>query len=144
MSHHLRALAIAAMLWAAAASASFAGGMNARVEGPARDGKTYTIRTFACSNPASVRVSAWAEGVVSGERKSLPLRLTAAKGPGVFRFERTWPGDGDWLVRLAFPNPHAPVTVGTIAADGRVQDNVLVWDSDGRQECDARLAVAAK
>ena len=144
MHSTLRTFVYAATLAAVLAPAALAGGMSARVEGPAKDGHTYTVRTYACSNPKSVRVSAWAEGVVNGERRTLPLVLQRTKAEGVFSVQRTWPAEGRWLVRLAFPTGRAAVTVAEIGADGRVTDNSFVWESDGKHECDAKLAVATK
>lgn len=144
MLHTLRTLVTAGMLATLLAPVATAGGMNARLEGPARDGRTYTVRTSQCANPASLRVSAWAEGAVNGERRTVPLELKRTKAPGVFSIQRAWPREGRWLVRLAFADSRAPVTVAELADDGRVRDNSLVWEGDGRHECDTKLAVAVK
>jgi hypothetical protein len=87
----------------------------------------------------------WAEGVVNGERRSLPLVLQPARTPGSYVFRRTWPQDGQWLVRLTFANqPGPPALVARIGHEGRVTENKFLWDSDGKHECDTRLAAATK
>lgn len=144
MFQTLNRLAVSVLLLGTLASAAFAGGLNARVEGPSRDGRTYVIRAYACSDPASLAVTAWAEGVVNGERRSLPLSLRPLNSKGAYRFERPWPGDGRWLVRVAFPRANAPVTVATIGRGGRVIDQTLVREGDGRAECDAKLATVVR
>jgi hypothetical protein len=42
--------------------------------------------------PASLQVSAWAEGLVNGKRQSLPLSIKKTSKPGVFQFTRTVAG----------------------------------------------------
>ena len=141
MIHPVRRLALAATL-ALCAAAAHAGGMHATVEGPGRDGRTYTVRTFQCANPASMAVSAVAEGLVRGERRSVPLQVRNAKN-GRYTFVRAWPDGGRWVVRLTLGSDNAPATVARLGPDGRVLDQELAWNSDGRRECDTALSANA-
>src|SRR5437899_11194986 len=120
MHHSIRTLAVAAMLAAALAPTAFAGGMSASLQGPAKDGITYTVLTYSCSGSESMRPSGWAEGVVKGERQTLPLTILPAKIQGGYYFQRTWPADGRWVIRLTFANSLSPALVAPIARDGRV------------------------
>ena len=120
-----------------------AGGFSAKVEGPAKDG-TYTVTAYSCHAAATEGVRAWAEGVVDGRRQTLPLTLTASLSPGTFGFTRTWPRSGRWVVRLGFNGQPALSAVAKLDRNGRVRDTQLIWDGDGRRECEACLASAVK
>ena len=126
------------------ASVANAGGIHARIEGPAKDGITYTARTFACDQNVALDPWAYAEGVVDGRRKSVLLRLKPTGEFGVYRFTRTWPKEGRWMIRYSVGRPPAPATVATLRADGSVEDNQLYWKSDGEKECNKALRTAAK
>ena len=139
-----RTLAVAATLAAALVPTALAGGMSAAVQGPAKDGVTYTVLTYSCNSSESMRPSGWAEGVLKGERQTLPLTIVPAKIPGGYSFQRTWPAEGRWLVRLTFANTLSPALVAQIGRDGRVGDNKFVWKSDGRRECDTKLAATSR
>jgi len=143
MQTSIRTLALGIALTTALASLAHAGGSSARVEGPFKDG-SYAVRTAECGVAAPLSVTASAEGVVNGERKSLPISLKATKQKGVYRFTHTWPADGTWLVRLTLNNGHGPATLAAISSDGKLGQNEFLWDSDGRHECDQKLAANVK
>jgi hypothetical protein len=89
------------------------------------------VRPQVCEDPASVRITATAEGFVNGTRQSVPLRLVALPTPGVHAVQRQWP-DGQWVIHLSgtCPKPNAaastivPLT-GTGAAFSRAKTQVL-------------------
>jgi len=137
----IRSLAIAFAITAFVVPAALAGGLQASVEGPAKDGR-YVVRTYRCHQPTSFEVTAFAEGVVRGERRTLPLPLERTREDGVYTFQRTWPNDGRWLVRLDMGNNLA--VVATLAGNGRVKDSQMRWDCDGHQLCDQKLAAFVK
>ena len=139
----IRTLALVLGLTAALAPLARAGGTTARIEAPCQDG-SYIVRTATCGAPASMSVTASAEGIVSGQRKSLPLQLKGTKEKGVYVLARTWPSEGTWIVRLQPAGHRGPVTVAAIGSDGRVGDNEYLWDTDGRHECDVKLAANTK
>src|SRR5260221_14435775 len=101
MLQPLRTLGLAAVFATtfalALATTAHAGGMGATLEGPGRDGVTYTVHMFACSGSEMTGVSGAAEGVVHGKRRTLPLPLPAAGAQGDYQFQRTLPRDGRWL-----------------------------------------------
>ena len=78
-------------LFVSLAPAAFAGGLHARIEGPDKDGITYTARTLSCDPSAALEPWALAEGVVDGKRKSVLIQLEPTEERGVYRFTRTWP-----------------------------------------------------
>lgn len=139
MRYTIQGLALALGLITAVPQLATAGGYTASVEGPFKDG-TYGVRTANCGEPASMSVTAIAEGVVNGQRKSLPLKLTSTKEKGLYQFARTWPSGGTWIVRVTPAGRDKAVTLATISSDGHVGNNELVWKSDGRRECDQKLA----
>jgi hypothetical protein len=139
----IRSLFVATTLAVALALAARAGGSSASLMGPAKDG-TYNLVTYSCSGVGSMRPTGWAEGVVNGERRTLPLVLQPAKAPGSYAFRRVWPQGGQWLVRLTFANPNAPALVAQIGLDGRVGESKFIWNDDGKHECEMRLATATK
>ena len=142
MKPSLRTLALGLALTTALASLATAGGAGVSLE-RAKDGQ-YFVHSYACTGPSSVSLTATAEGMVKGERKSIPLALKRTKEPGVYRIEGTWPGEGAWLVRTKMSGTHRLVSIATIASDGSVSGNEYVPQGDGRHECDQKLAANTK
>jgi hypothetical protein len=133
------------MLASTATLAMAGGGLRADLEGPAKDG-TYAVHTFMCGKDVPFEVSAWAEGVVKGHRRTVPLKLRQLGNSAIYQFDRAWPAEGQWLIRLASakPNPSAATTVVAILPDGQLGEAKVVWGADGRHECDVRLATAVR
>jgi len=142
MKPSIRALALGIALATALASLAHAGGAGVSVE-LAKDGK-YFVHSYACTGPSSVSLTATAEGMVRGERKSIPLKLERTKEPGVYRIAGTWPSEGTWLVRTKMSGSQKLVAIATIASDGHVANNEYVAQGDGRHECDQKLAANTK
>lgn len=97
---------LSSALLLAIASPALAGGFQFSVETPAvsidpqlRD-IVLIARTYGCHQPADAKLSATAEGVVDGERKSLPLELRSI-GAGVYAIKQQWPSEGTWVLALA-------------------------------------------
>jgi hypothetical protein len=61
--------------------------------------------------PALSALSASAEGVVNGSRRTIPLRLDATPTPGVFAVRPQWPSEGTWLLRISLYNTTAIVSL---------------------------------
>jgi hypothetical protein len=139
MTNLFRPLAAAAALLVTLAPAALAGGAHVKVSGPAKDG-TYRVHTYACANPAALKVAAWAEGLVDGKRQTVPVSLRKTREKGVYQLARTWPERGTWVLRMEVGDGRLPVTVAAIGADGAVQANRLIWEGDGLRECTAILS----
>ena len=58
------------------------------------------VRVENCADAANAQVTAIAEGIVNGVRRSIPLRLVAATTPGAFAVSHEWPVEGAWVVHL--------------------------------------------
>jgi hypothetical protein len=62
-------------------------------------------RITACHSPEKTAVTATAEGVVDGTRKSIPLSVISLSIPGTFAVTREWPVKGTWAVKMTATNP---------------------------------------
>ena len=89
-----------------AATRASAGGFSFTVEAPAerkdpriRDA-VLVVRTYICGEPGAARVSAKAEGMIDGQRKSITLAMKEVK-PGVYSIRREWPSKGDWVIAVS-------------------------------------------
>jgi hypothetical protein len=140
----MRQWIIALALSASIAPAALAGGLHARIEGPGRDGVTYTARMLSCDKNDALDPWALAEGVVDGKPRSVLIRVKPTSEHRVYEFTRSWPEEGLWMIRLSLGHPPAPATVARLRADGTVQSNKLYWKSDGSQECWKVLRKALK
>ncbi|MGH9384206.1 MAG: hypothetical protein ACRD2N_07985 [Vicinamibacterales bacterium] len=58
------------------------------------------VRPAGCADPARAEITATAEGIVNGARRSVPLKLSALPTPGVHAVPRDWPNLGLWIVNL--------------------------------------------
>jgi hypothetical protein len=96
-------------------------------------------------------VTATAEGLVNGVRKSVPIRIEAASRAGTFAVRKQWPAEGTWLVRVAF---HSTTAIVRLGRDGSVAGVSVPTTaaSDGMQlpravlpsEIDSILSAASK
>lgn len=94
-----------AIVIGAAAPSAVAGGFQIAVE-PADSaakaklkGAVLVVRTHGCNRPSDAAVVARAEGLVGGERKSLPLKLTLTE-TGVYAIEHEWTSKGAWVITV--------------------------------------------
>ena len=58
------------------------------------------VRAEGCADPAKAQITGTAEGIVSGVRQSVPLRLVPAAPAGAFAVSRDWPPQGVWVFSL--------------------------------------------
>jgi hypothetical protein len=63
-------------------------------------GAAFVFRTEGCADAAKSQISATAEGLLKGERKSLTLQVMAMPKPGIYAVFQGWPAEGDWIVNL--------------------------------------------
>jgi hypothetical protein len=60
----------------------------------------FVFRTAGCTDPAKPQISATAEGIVKGERRSAALKVMPGTKPGVYAVFQSWPAEGKWVVNL--------------------------------------------
>jgi hypothetical protein len=140
----MKKLLAALALLAATVAHAHAGGLYATIEGPAKDGVTYTVRAIDC--PPGITLKPWvcADGLADGKLYSLRLPLEPTAERGVYTFRRAWYG-GDWMLRLNLGDPPpAPATVASVGRDGRVQKNQFFRNTYGVPECRKALEKLAK
>lgn len=105
--HHIvLSYGLAALLTTGAAppavAQDFALQVGPPVAGNAQPAKSslLVVRPGGCADPASAQISATAEGIVNGARRSVPLKLSALPTPGVHAVPKDWANGGVWIVNL--------------------------------------------
>lgn len=89
----------------AISSSALAGGFQLSVETPSSPSNAQMkdvvliARTFGCHQPADAKLSATAEGLVNGARKSVALELHSIES-GVYAIKQQWPSEGTWVLAL--------------------------------------------
>ena len=61
---------------------------------------SFVFRTEGCADPGKAQISATAEGIVKGERRSVALKVLSGTKPGIYAVNQTWPAEGKWAVNL--------------------------------------------
>jgi len=109
--------------------------LHVRIEGPAADGLTYTVRTAPLDERVPLEPWALAEGVIDGKHHSVLLRLQSTERHGEYRFTRAWPREGRWTIRMCPGNPAIPTTVALLRPDGGIERQTFHRHTDGFKEC---------
>ena len=61
--------------------------------------------TTACHSPEKTTITATAEGIVNGMRRSISLKVFSLSAPGTFAVAREWPNEGNWAIKVVATNP---------------------------------------
>lgn len=56
------------------------------------------VHAFHHGNPMNFPVSGTAEGIVNGQRRTVPLEFARTSRTGVFALRKQWPGEGAWTL----------------------------------------------
>ena len=102
VSARLAGLAVALLLFLS--STAFAGPPWLSIELPANPydrqtrGSIAIVRTYHHGMPMQLQVLGTAEGLIDGERVSLPLELIATSSTGVYALKGELPGRGVWVL----------------------------------------------
>jgi len=64
-------------------------------------GAVLTATVVGCHDPAEATVTAAAIGYVNGQRRTIPLKLSALSAPGTFAISQQWPKDGRWVIQIS-------------------------------------------
>jgi hypothetical protein len=120
-------LAVGALLATAAPSRAVAGPPWIAIELPASPFSSLPrdafllVRAYHHFTPITALVSGTADGLVSGERRSLPLEIAPAGVAGLYVVRRQWPQEGVWVLRITLDQGHGRVTaVVGVGASGEV------------------------
>ena len=90
----------------ATSSSALAGGFQLSVETPSASSDpqmkdvVLVARTYGCHQPADAKLSATAEGLVNGARKSVALELRSIAS-GVYAIKQQWPSEGTWVLAIS-------------------------------------------
>jgi hypothetical protein len=71
------------------------------VKDPAAKNAVVLVRVDGCHNPADAAVTATAEGLVNGQRRSIPLKLEPVSQPGTYAVAPQWPAEGRWVLNFS-------------------------------------------
>lgn len=61
----------------------------------------FVVRTYRHSQPEATTLTGTAEGVVDGERRSVPLTFQSTGRPGVFAVDQSWSETGAWVLAIS-------------------------------------------
>jgi hypothetical protein len=149
-----RATSLAALLLLTLATAALAGPPWISIELPANPydrltrGAIALVRTYHHGGPIQLQVRATAEGLIDGERVSLPLELVATSATGLYALRGEIPGRGSWVLIVRGGAEEGGVTaIVDLGPDGAVRavdvptrgDNPPVPREVTGPEIDARL-----
>jgi hypothetical protein len=80
------------------------------------------VRTYHHDRSIPFPVVGTAEGVVKGERRSLPLTFEPTSRDGALALRKSWPSEGAWvLVITGMPGEGSVTALVSIAEDGEVR-----------------------
>src|SRR5688572_13459093 len=65
---------------------------------PAAKDALAIVRSVGCGRPSESKITATAEGLVNGQRKSVTLEPVALSSPGVYAIKGAIPSEGVWIV----------------------------------------------
>lgn len=127
MRRSLLSLAAAVSLVAATASPALAGPPWLSIEFPANpmnrsaQGAYLLVHTFHHEQAVAFVVEARAEGLMNGQRRTLPLTLERTDRDGVYALKRAWPDTGDWVIVITGAPGDGSVTALVSIADGNIR-----------------------
>jgi hypothetical protein len=123
-----RAPWLAAMLVLALAATALAGPPWLSIELPANpydrltSGAIALVRTYHHGGPIQLQVRATAEGLIDGERVTLPLELVATSATGLYALRGELPGRGVWVLVVRGGAEGSGVTaIVDVGPDGTVR-----------------------
>jgi hypothetical protein len=95
---------------------TFTIGNPVAAQAPQAKSAAFAFRTEGCADPAKSQITATAEGIVGGARRSVVLKVAAVQRPGVYVIYETWGNEGRWVVVLKGECEHE--TAGAIVPIG--------------------------
>jgi len=101
----ISSIALALVVIAGGAARAIAGDFWVNVEAghssrpEAKGQSVLVVQPAGCHEPENAVITATAEGLVHGQRRSLPLKLTSISR-GVYEISREWPSEGAWVVAI--------------------------------------------
>ncbi len=121
MVARIRTLVLAALFASALATPALAKPPWISIEYPINPydaslrGAFVVVHTFIHRMPYALRLAGTAEGIVNGERRTIPLEFNATSQPGVYALMPRWPREGVWT--LVIHAGEAPGMVATVVVE---------------------------
>lgn len=102
------------------------------------------VHAFHHGSPTAFPVSGTAEGLVNGQRRTIPLEFQKASRTGEFALRKQWPEQGTWtLVIGVAQGPEDRVTaIVDLSADGQVARINVPTRKENGYVLPARVAMA--
>ena len=150
----------ALVLVVACSPVAHAGGIQMSIQDPARPFKpnarevALLVNTLECHEAKDLKLVGTAEGVVDGQRRTIPLRLTKAAGAGVYEVRQQWPARGNWvlvfsasawghtsslIVQLEPNGGFQAVSEGSASGFLKVRGTLTLWNKASPAEINASL-----
>jgi len=79
------------------------------------------VHAFLHEHHAGYRVIGTAEGLVDGQRRSIPLEFSRTSRPGVHALDQQWPDKGQWLLKIGIEGQSTQLVV-ELGPDGGIQE----------------------
>lgn len=67
---------------------------------PATRDAAFLIHAYHHGDPAGLPINGTAEGIVNGERRSLPLEFARTSRPSIYALDQVWPNEGHWVLTI--------------------------------------------
>lgn len=78
------------------------------------------VQTYDCGTPAALKVTAVAERLERGQRRTTPVHLTSAGSIGLYSVTKPWADEKPWVLRVrSTKNGWTSVTVAKFDAHSR-------------------------
>jgi hypothetical protein len=142
----LIAAAVSAVLLLAGTFVLEIGRPSANPEAQAKHA-VMVVRSSACAHPEKTNLTATAEGIVNGKRRTIPVKLVPLSGAGTYAVTRQWPTEGNWVVALVAENSDYQWHPSAIVSmDGDTADFLQVKRANRaptREEIEAALKATA-
>ena len=102
----MQRLALAFSISLAAASPALAGPPWLSLEFRPNFPAVVLVRTFHHGTPQAMPLTGSAEGLVNGQRRSVPLTFVLADAPNVYSVSNTWGSEGVWVLDISATGDH--------------------------------------
>ena len=135
-----RSLSLAAAALLALPSLAFAGPPWVSIELPANPldrttrGAYLLVHSFHHERIISMAIAGRAEGMVNGQRRTIPLKFRETSRGAVFALDQMWPKEGTWMLVItagATEGKGGATALVGIGADGEVRSIKVPSRKDG-------------
>lgn len=92
--------------------------MPANPMDPTTRGAALLVHVYHHQRAVGFPVTGTAEGLVDGERRTIPLEFRRASGDGVYAVSQQWPSKGDWVLNLTANGGSAVSLIVELGPDG--------------------------